>query len=73
LIPAVEFKLDGSEYIELKSLLKVAGLCETGGEAKIVITEGKVKVDGIVETRKGCKIRAGRNVEFAGKSVHVID
>ncbi len=69
----MEFKLDGSPYIELKSLLKVAGFVSTGGEAKTVITEGQVKLDGVVETRKGRKIVSGHVVEFNGQKVTVID
>lgn len=51
------------EYIELSKLLKVAGLCDTGGQAKLFITEGIVSVDGIVEIRKKCKIRKGQVVQ----------
>jgi ribosome-associated protein len=67
----MEFKLEGSEYIELKALLKVTGLVETGGAAKIAIMENQVKVDGQIETRKGCKIRSGQTVEFGGQTVKV--
>jgi ribosome-associated protein len=64
-----EFQLEGREFIELHNLLKVIGLCESGGMAKAVIAEGRVKVDGNVELRKRCKIRQGQVVEFEG---HVI-
>ncbi len=57
------FILEG-DYIELCSLLKLIGAVGTGGEAKIIITQGSVKVDGKVETRKRCKIRAGQRVQF---------
>ena len=67
----MEFSLEGREFIELKNLLKVTALVATGGEAKIVISENEVKVDGAVETRKGCKIRAGQKVTFKGKTVNV--
>jgi ribosome-associated protein len=67
----VEFKLDGEEYIELKNLLKVSGLCETGGMAKSAISGGKVSVDGKIETRKGCKIKAGQAVSFNSKQITV--
>ncbi len=63
------FKLDG-EYIELLKLLKATGLCETGGMAKAVVSKGLVKVDGRVDLRKRCKIRAGQSVDFEG---HIID
>lgn len=67
-----EFSLDGSEYIELKNLLKVSGLCENGGEAKAAIGESLVLVDGQVETRKACKIKAGQVVSFKGKTIRVL-
>lgn len=66
-----EFALGQHEFIELHNLLKVTGLCESGGVAKAVIAEGRVKVDGAVELRKRCKIRAGQRVEFAGQQIVV--
>jgi len=65
------FKLQG-EYIELLKLLKATGLCDTGGMAKAVVAEGLVKVDGEVEFRKRCKIRAGQRVDYAGCIIEVI-
>jgi ribosome-associated protein len=67
-----EFKLENSEFIQLCDLLKAVDWCDTGGQAKIVISEGQVKVDLKVETRKRCKIRIGQIVEFAGQQVRVI-
>ncbi len=67
---ALKFKLEG-EYIELIKLLKVTGLCGSGGMAKVVTSQGCVKVDGVVELRKGCKIRKGRTVEFEGSMIEV--
>ena len=66
-----EFELKG-EYIELVKLLKVTGLCQTGGEAKMVTSDGLVKVDGEVETRKKKKIRHNQLVEFEGNTIKVI-
>ena len=66
-----EFALEGKEWVELKNLLKIIGLCDTGGEAKIVIAEGLVKVDGAVELRKRCKIRTGQIVEYDGRKIAV--
>ncbi len=68
-----DFLLKSSEYIELDKLLKVTGLCESGGMAKSVVAEGKVKVDDKVEFRKRCKIRKGQVVEFAGHKINVRD
>jgi ribosome-associated protein len=67
----IEFELDGQDYIELHSLLKVTGLCESGGVAKLLISDGLVQVDGAVETRKRCKIRTGQIVNFDGQQVTV--
>jgi ribosome-associated protein len=67
----IEFKLEG-EYIELIKLLKVSGLCQTGGQAKVVTTEGEVQVDGKIETRKKNKIRRGQIVEFGGSKISVV-
>lgn len=65
------FNLQGKDYIELNSLLKVTGLCDSGGMAKQLIADGLVHVDGAVETRKRCKIRDGQKVEFAGEVIEV--
>lgn len=67
----IEFDLAGHEYIELHSLLKVTGLCESGGLAKLLIGDGLVKVDGFVELRKRCKVRAGQTVELHGEKIAV--
>jgi len=66
-----EFKLEDHEFIELNNLLKIMGLCNSGGEAKAVIAEGRVRVDGNVELRKRCKIRKGRIVEFEAHQIIV--
>jgi ribosome-associated protein len=65
-----KFKLE-HEYIELIKLLKVTGLCGSGGIAKVVTSEGRVKVDGVVELRKRCKIRKGQTVEFQGNFIEL--
>ena len=65
-----KFKIEG-DYIELIKLLKVTGLCGSGGMAKIVVSEGQVKVDGAVELRKRGKIRRGQTVEFEGNLIEV--
>ena len=59
------------DYIELCRLLKILGLCSTGGEAKVVIDNGMVTVDGAVETRKRCKIRRGSRVEYGSETIVV--
>ena len=65
-------ELEGSEYIQLCDLLKTMGMCSTGGEAKNVISQGLVSVNGEIELRKRCKIKAGSVVEFNQESVKVV-
>lgn len=67
----IAFSLEEHEFIELHNLLKVTGLCASGGEAKGQVAEGLVKVDGSVELRRRCKIRAGQTVEFKRNTIHV--
>ncbi len=67
----IEFDLDEHDYIELHSLLKVTGLCESGGVAKLLVSDGLVKVDGEVELRKRCKIRTGQMVELNDQQIVV--
>ena len=55
-----------TEFIKLQDLLKLANLVGTGGEAKIVIQEGKASVNGEVCTMRGKKIRPGDVVEADG-------
>ena len=56
------------EPVELFKILKFEGLTSTGGEAKMVIAEGLVSVNGEVETRKSKKMLSGDVIEFAGHS-----
>ena len=60
----LEFKLD-SEYIELNKLLKILSLVDSGGQANNLITEGFVRFNGEVDTRKRLKLRKGDKIEFA--------
>ena len=60
-----------TEYIKLQDLLKLASLTATGGEAKVVIQEGEVPVNGAVCMMRGKKIRPGDAVEFNGKKLTV--
>ncbi|WP_054252900.1 S4 domain-containing protein YaaA [Neofamilia massiliensis] len=65
-----EVKID-TEFIKLDSLLKYANLVGTGGEAKILIQEGQVLVNGEVETRRGRKIHKGDLVDLEGQIIEV--
>ena len=60
------------EYIELNKLLKVSGLCDTGGQAKIIIEDELVTVDGETELRKRRKVKDGMVVKYGPHSVKVI-
>lgn len=60
-MPNLDFTLTG-DYVELHNLLKITGLADSGGSAKMMVADGAVTVDGRVETRKTCKIRAGQVV-----------
>lgn len=60
-----------TEFIKLDSLLKLAGLVETGGEAKLLIQNGQVKVNGEVCTMRGKKLRAGDTVTLDGRTVAI--
>lgn len=53
-----------TEFIKLEALLKFAGTVETGGEAKLAIQDGEVKVNGEVCTMRGKKLRPGDRVEL---------
>lgn len=67
----MNIKID-TEFIKLDSLLKLAGIAQTGGMAKNIIQDGMVKVNGEVDTRRGKKIRPGDVVEFEDLKVEVI-
>lgn len=65
------FHLNG-DMVELNQLLKLAGLCQSGGAGKMLVAQGLVRVDGEVELRKTCKIRAGQKVDFGDQEILVV-
>lgn len=68
----VDFKLEG-EYIELIQLLKVVGIAQTGGHAKIIVEEGGVVFNEEIETRKRAKLRVGDTIEVEGQLlIHIV-
>lgn len=69
-MPTVDFLLE-HDYVELNQLLKLAGLCDSGGAGKAVVSSGAVRVDGQIELRKTCKIRAGQTVELGDVRITV--
>jgi ribosome-associated protein len=67
----IEFQLRG-EFVELNQLLKLTGVCDSGGAGKALVAEGLVSVDGRVESRKTAKIRAGQVVSLGDVQIRVI-
>jgi len=67
----ITFEVKG-EFIELCNLLKLAGIANSGGQGKLMVSDGIVQVDGNVETRRTAKIRAGQTVECMGQLIKVI-
>ena len=65
-----QFRLEG-DYIELNQLLKLEGVVDSGGAGKQLVASGAVRVDGVVELRKTCKIRAGQQVTCHGTTIRV--
>ncbi|MBQ2704792.1 MAG: RNA-binding S4 domain-containing protein [Clostridia bacterium] len=59
-------------FIRLDSFLKLAGLVSTGGQAKILISEGEVKVNGQACLMRGKKLFGGEKVEFEGQTAIVV-
>lgn len=68
----IEFSLKSHEYVELKNLLKLLDFVNSGGEAKVVIQGGEVKVNGEVETRRGRKLKLKDSVIFGDHEVKIV-
>lgn len=66
----LDFSLEG-EFVELNQLLKLVGLCESGGAGKAIVASGDVSVDGQQELRKTAKIRAGQIVSIGDIRIKV--
>jgi ribosome-associated protein len=67
----LEFQLRG-EFVELNQLLKLSGVCDSGGAGKALVAEGVVSVDGQVELRKTAMIRAGQLVTLGDVRIKVL-
>ena len=65
-----QFELKG-EFIALCDLLKTTGIANSGGQGKMMVADGIVKVDGKIELRKTAKIRKGQVVECLGEKIEV--
>ena len=61
------------EFIKLGQAMKLAGLAEEGAEAKSMIQNGLVKVNGETDTRRGRKLYAGDIVTFDGEEIRIED
>jgi ribosome-associated protein len=66
----IEFTLEG-DFIPLIQLLKATNLVMTGGEAQVVVSQGLVKYNGVVDTRKRLKVKRGDRVEYNKKTIIV--
>ena len=60
------------EFIRLDQLLKVTGLCHSGGFAHAEVEAGRVRVDGVAESRRRAKLRAGQCVDYAGETIALV-
>ncbi|MDO4339715.1 MAG: RNA-binding S4 domain-containing protein [Eubacteriales bacterium] len=60
------------EYIKLGQALKLAGVVEDGVEAKYAVQDGKVKVNGEVDERRGRKVYEGDVISFRGEEIRVV-
>lgn len=67
----IAFELD-RDYVELNQLLKLTGLCDSGGQGKQIVASGAVYVDGAQELRKTCKIHAGQVVRLEDVEIRVV-
>lgn len=67
----IDFELD-RDFVELNQLLKLAGLCDSGGAGKQLVATGAVRVDGKVELRKTAKLRAGQVVTLDGVEIRIV-
>lgn len=67
----ITFPLRG-DFITLDRLIKACGLANSGGQAKLMVADGLVQVDGQDELRKTAKIRAGQVVAMGSARIHVV-
>ena len=67
----LDFELD-RDFVELNQLLKLVGLCDSGGAGKQLVASGAVQVDGAVELRKTAKLRAGQRVRVSDVEIRVL-
>ncbi len=68
---AIEFAVRG-DYIQLDQLLKATGMVDSGGAAHAAVEEGRVRVDGALESRKRAKLRPGQRVRFGDEEIVLV-
>ena len=68
----IEVEITG-DYIEVHQLLKITGVVASGGQGKTLVASGAVLVDGIAESRKTAKIRAGQRVRVNERGRAVVE
>ena len=61
-----------TEFIKLDNLLKLAGVTDSGGQAKLLIREGLVRLNGEVVTQRGKKVRPGDTVELSEPAAKIV-
>ena len=66
----IDFELD-REFVELHQVLKLVGVCDSGGAGTALVASGAVRVDGAPELRKTCKVRAGQVVRVGDTEIRV--
>jgi ribosome-associated protein len=65
------FKLKGAEYIELIKMLKLLRIADSGGQAKLMVEDGEVTLNGNLESRKRAKLRSGDVVGIFGETITI--
>ena len=69
----IDFELEPPhDYVELNQLLKLVGVCDSGGAGKAIVASGAVRLDGVTELRKTCKVRAGQKVHLDDVEIRVV-
>ncbi len=66
-----KFNLEGRPFVELKNILKLLNYVNSGGEAKTIIQNGEISVNGIVETRRGKKLIIGDKVHINNDIIEI--
>lgn len=66
------YELKGEEYIELIKLLKIMRISESGGQAKMMVDDGIVYLNGKLESRKRAKLRTGDLIEVMDFKIRIV-